>query len=249
MELCANAKAHNTIFALIRTGFSTHAIDMGQHAIHLNYTYIVNDASVTYTVTPLPATKQIARLFVPGPAIFVTIGGVPSIGMLLTVGNKRGAQGPVPFTIPYGSALQALAAPVSSTKFTADLRTHNSSSSSWSITKIATIAGAGAAVVLVVVGVCFWRRTNKADTAAARHWLGSRIQACRHAGRIDPRLGQRRLRRHPARRESAYESYRMQGGGESTRPLAGSDDQPQGGSRGHGDQSSPLSCNPSPGAA
>ncbi|KAN0064265.1 hypothetical protein ACQY0O_003432 [Thecaphora frezii] len=207
---------------------------MGQRAIHLNYTYIVNDdASVTYTVNPLPATKQIARLFVPGPAIFfVTVGGVPSIGSLLMVGNKSGAQLPVPFTIPYGSALQTLAAPVSSPKFTADLSTHSSASASWSIAKIATSAGAGAAVVLVVVlGVCFWRR-NKADTAAARRWFGGRMRACRHARRIDPPLGQRRLWRHPGRRE---------------RPLAGYYDQPQGGSRGH-EQSSPLSYSPSSGA-
>ncbi|KAN0064066.1 hypothetical protein ACQY0O_003676 [Thecaphora frezii] len=195
---------------------------MGQRAIHLNFTYIVNDASVTYTVNALPATKQIARLFVPGPAIlFVTIGGVPSIGSLLMVGNKRRAQVPVPFTIAYGSALQTLAAPISSTKFTADLSTHNSSSSSWSITKIATSAGAGAA-------------PNTSVSTRPSH---------RPAARSTPAPA-------PPGVESAHtcESYRMPGVGESPQPLAGGYDQPQGGSRGHGDQSSPLSYNPSSGA-
>ncbi|KAN0065542.1 hypothetical protein ACQY0O_001379 [Thecaphora frezii] len=259
----ANAKAHNTIFALIRPGFSTHAMNMGQRAIHLNYTYIVNDdASVTYTVNPLPATKQIARLFVPGPAIFfVTIGGVPSIGKFLMVGNKMGAQVPVPFNITYGSALQTLAAPVNSTKFTADLSTDNSSSSSWSITKIATIAGAGAAVILVVVlGVCFWRRrNNKADKAAARNsaapWATRDIGSGAEYKRVDTPVGSTRGSVNGGYGATpgvesvhTYESYRMQGVGESKEPLAGYYDQPQGGSRGHEYQSSPLGYNTSSGA-
>ncbi|EPQ30665.1 uncharacterized protein PFL1_01566 [Pseudozyma flocculosa PF-1] len=253
----ANAKAANTKFAIIRPGFSTHAMNMGQRAIYLDYTYVVHDdASVTYTVNPLPPTQQVLRLFVPGPALFfVTVGGVPSMGKFISVGNQLGQAQAVPFTPKFGAALQTLATPVNSTKFTASIAsTDGSSDSDWSIGKIAGIAGAGAAVIaLLILGICLWRRrSNRADTkAAARNsaapWTSRDVGSGAEYKRVHTPVGSIRGDVNGAfgttsANESShtFESYRMQGVGESKEALGGYYDSPRGGQRSHDYNPSPL---------
>lgn len=56
----------NTTVVLIRTGFSTHALSMGQRFVQLNNTYVTNsDGSATLYVSQLPNNPNI---IVPGPA-------------------------------------------------------------------------------------------------------------------------------------------------------------------------------------
>ncbi|KAF9490245.1 copper radical oxidase [Pleurotus eryngii] len=88
----ANDAAENTIIAIIRSGFTTHAMNMGQRFLQLNHTYTVNnDGSITYHVAQVPPNPN---LFQPGPAfLHVTVNGIPSNGSYVIVGNgKVGSQ-------------------------------------------------------------------------------------------------------------------------------------------------------------
>ncbi|KAF8208772.1 glyoxal oxidase N-terminus-domain-containing protein [Mycena galopus ATCC 62051] len=87
-----NAMAANTTIALIRPGWTTHAMNMGQRYLQLNNTYTVNsDSSITLHVSQAPPN---ANLFQPGPAfIYVVVNGIPSNGTQVIVGSgNMGAQ-------------------------------------------------------------------------------------------------------------------------------------------------------------
>lgn len=251
----ANAKAANTKFAIIRTGFSTHAMNMGQRAVYLDYTYTVNDdASVTYMVNPLPNTKAMNRLFVPGPAFFyVTVGGVPSHGKLIMVGTSPTGTGNVPFTPQLGSALVALPPAVNSTKFTASLpKAGSSSSSEFGLGKIIGIAVAGAAVLaLIALGCCLWRRKGRShsDKAASRQsaapWTSRDLGSGPEYKRVDTPVGSISGGRFGAARmdsSNTFESYRLHdqvSTSERKEAIGSYYDQPRSGSRG-GYAPSPL---------
>jgi hypothetical protein len=84
----ANAAADKTKIMVIRPGWTTHAMNMGQRALQLNHTYTVNnDGSIVYHVSQMPPN---ANIFQPGPAfVYVTINGVPSNGSYVIVGSGR----------------------------------------------------------------------------------------------------------------------------------------------------------------
>lgn len=71
---------------LLRTGFSTHAMNMGQRMVELETSYQVNvDGSATLFVSQLPPNPNILT---PGPAVVhIVVDGVPSVGRLITIGN------------------------------------------------------------------------------------------------------------------------------------------------------------------
>jgi hypothetical protein len=81
-----NDAADNTKIMVIRPGFTTHAMNMGQRSLQLNNTYTVNnDGSIVLHVSQMPPNSNI---FQPGPALlFVTINGIPSNGTFVTVGS------------------------------------------------------------------------------------------------------------------------------------------------------------------
>jgi len=76
----------NATVIVIRTGFSTHAMNMGQRMLQLDSTYTGNaDGSGVLHVSQMPPNPAI---FVPGPAlIFVVVNGVPSIGLPVMIGS------------------------------------------------------------------------------------------------------------------------------------------------------------------
>ncbi|OSD07725.1 copper radical oxidase [Trametes coccinea BRFM310] len=82
----ANDAADNTTVVLIRPGWTTHAMNMGQRSMKLNNTYTVNqDGTITLHVSQLPPNPN---LFQPGPALlFVTMSGIPSNGSYVIVGS------------------------------------------------------------------------------------------------------------------------------------------------------------------
>lgn len=84
----ANDAADNTTVVLIRPGFTTHAMNMGQRYLQLNNTYTVKqDGSITLHVAQVPPNPNI---FQPGPTLFfVVIQGVPSNGTMVIVGNGQ----------------------------------------------------------------------------------------------------------------------------------------------------------------
>lgn len=73
---------------IIRTGFSTHAMNMGQRMIVLENSYTGNpDGSGVLHVSSLPPS---AAIFPPGPALFfVVVDGVPSVGLQVMVGSGQ----------------------------------------------------------------------------------------------------------------------------------------------------------------
>jgi hypothetical protein len=82
----ANNAADGTKIMVIRPGWTTHAMNMGQRALQLNHTYTVNnDGSIVYHVSQMPPN---ANIFQPGPAfVYVTINGIPSNGSYVIVGS------------------------------------------------------------------------------------------------------------------------------------------------------------------
>jgi hypothetical protein len=84
----AGAAAGNTTVWVIRPGFTTHGMNMGQRVMQLNNTYTVqSNGTITLHTAQLPPYPN---LFQPGPAmLFVTINGIPSNGTLLTVGSGK----------------------------------------------------------------------------------------------------------------------------------------------------------------
>jgi hypothetical protein len=84
----ADDAAGNTTVWLIRPGFTTHAMNMGQRSMQLNNTFTVQtDGSIVVHTAQLP---PFPNLFQPGPALlFVTINGIPSNGTFVTVGNGQ----------------------------------------------------------------------------------------------------------------------------------------------------------------
>lgn len=80
------AALSQTQVVVIRTGYATHAINFGQRFLQLQNTFTLNaDGSGNLHVSQLPPNPN---LFAPGPAwVFVTVAGVPSIGVQVMVGN------------------------------------------------------------------------------------------------------------------------------------------------------------------
>jgi len=80
--------AKNASVVIIRTGFSTHTLNMGQRMVQLDSSYTGNsDGSVVLHVSQLPPNPAI---LVPGPAfIFVVVNGVPSVGVQVMIGSGQ----------------------------------------------------------------------------------------------------------------------------------------------------------------
>lgn len=78
----------STTVIVIRPGFSTHALSMGQRFLQLDNTYTINsDGSAVLHVSQMPPNPAI---FAPGPAlIFVVVNGVPSVGVQVMIGSGK----------------------------------------------------------------------------------------------------------------------------------------------------------------
>ncbi|KAI0246177.1 glyoxal oxidase [Lactifluus subvellereus] len=95
----AEGAAGNTTVWLIRQGFTTHAMSMGQRIMQLNNTFTIqDDGTIVLHTAQLPPSPN---LFQPGPAfLFVTISGIPSNGTYVLVGNGQiGAQPTAPASV------------------------------------------------------------------------------------------------------------------------------------------------------
>lgn len=172
MGAAANYKANATKVMVIRPGFSTHAMNMGQRSVRLQHTYTVNeDGSVTYMVNPMPTNQN---LFVQGPALlFVTIDGVPSKGKLIQVGTKQ-TGGAIPNTISSGPEPKALPAAVNNPKYDAVPAGHGIKS--FGIGKLVGIIVAAVAVIaLLLLGILCWRRRSRRGQSKATAPAGGAI--------------------------------------------------------------------------
>ena len=88
-----NDAAANTTVVLIRGGFTTHAMNMGQRFLQLNNTFTVqDDGTIILHVAQAPPNPYI---FQPGPAfLYVVISDIPSNGSYVIVGNGQIGQQP-----------------------------------------------------------------------------------------------------------------------------------------------------------
>lgn len=85
----SSSNPDNAKVVVIRTGFSTHAMNMGQRYLELNSTYTKDDTSgeVILHVSQMPPN---ANIFQPGPAmIFLVVDGIPSQGKMIMVGSGK----------------------------------------------------------------------------------------------------------------------------------------------------------------
>jgi hypothetical protein len=160
----ANTAAMNTNVVLMRPGFTTHAMNMGQRMVQLNNSYTVNDnGTITLHVSQAPPN---ANLLTPGPVfLYVVINGIPSTGTHLIVGSGN---------IETQKTLEvaALPAPVNTTK-SIQGNGQNSSPSSGSSGPskgiiIAVIVGGIAVlgVVGAIIGICMSRKKKGKGFAA-----------------------------------------------------------------------------------
>ncbi|KAF8159168.1 copper radical oxidase [Crassisporium funariophilum] len=77
----------NATVAIVRTGYATHAMNMGQRMVILESTYTGYSSNNTATlhVSQVPPNPAIIA---PGPAfMFVVVNGVPSVGVLVMIGS------------------------------------------------------------------------------------------------------------------------------------------------------------------
>ncbi|KAL9935561.1 hypothetical protein V8E36_005909 [Tilletia maclaganii] len=83
VTLSTAASARNAYVRIIRTGWSTHGVQMGQRSYELNRTV----SGRTITFQGLPSNRAV---FPPGRALaFLVVNGVPSQGKLVMVGNGK----------------------------------------------------------------------------------------------------------------------------------------------------------------
>lgn len=88
-DLGNNASNIDTVkVSVMRTGYSTHAMNMGMKMVQLNSTWTLDsDGSGIIHSAQLPPNPSILA---PGPALlYVTVNGVPSVGLDIMVGNGR----------------------------------------------------------------------------------------------------------------------------------------------------------------
>ncbi|KAJ7247167.1 glyoxal oxidase N-terminus-domain-containing protein [Mycena haematopus] len=168
-----NAAAANTTVALIRPGWTTHAMNMGQRYLQLNNTYTVNsDSSITLHVSQAPPN---ANLFQPGPAfVYVVVNGIPSNGTEVIVGSGNIETQPtnsvavLPANIELASATgSADGASTSSTGTTGSATAGTPSATASSTSHIGAIVGGavGGLVILGLIGcglACCISRRNRA---------------------------------------------------------------------------------------
>ncbi|KAI0262625.1 glyoxal oxidase [Gloeopeniophorella convolvens] len=163
----ANDAADNTTIWMVRQGFTTHAMNMGQRSMQLNNTYTVqNDGTIILHCAQPP---PIPALFQPGPAfLFVTINGIPSNGTYVLVGNGQiGAQPTNPPSVLPASVRVDSASGSAPNNSNNNNSTSNSGSSSHTGAIIgAVVAGIAAVGVLgAVFGICLARRRRAAALA------------------------------------------------------------------------------------
>ncbi|KAF9477863.1 copper radical oxidase [Pholiota conissans] len=168
----ANDAADNTTVVVIRGGFTTHAMNMGQRFLQLNNTYTVNnDGSFTLHVAQMPPNPN---LFQPGPAfMYVNIHGIPSNGTYLIIGS--GAVGTQP-TAP-ASVLPASVRLSGSSNSTGGASTTNkgednngaskSHTSTGLIVGVIVAAVAALAILGAIFGICLARRRRANARAVA----------------------------------------------------------------------------------
>jgi hypothetical protein len=191
----ANDAADNTTVVVVRGGFTTHGMNMGQRFLQLDNSYTVNqDGSITLHVAQMPPN---ANIFQPGPALmFVVMNGIPSNGTYVIIGTGNieaqplGSAASLPANVRLDGVVGGTQTTTGSkpgatggTKSSDDSKTDEKSSST---TRIAIIAGAagGAVLLAALAGLCIARRRR----AAARQKATGQFEVSMAAAGVRPRV-------------------------------------------------------------
>lgn len=164
----ANTAADKTVVSLIRGGFTTHAMNMGQRYMQLNNTYTVNsDGSIVLHVAQAAPNPNV---FQPGPALlFVTVNGIPSNGTMILLGNgQMGTQPTKPATsLPQNVRLDSAAGSADGGSTSPGGQQNNNSNGATSNTG-AIVGGVIGAIAVIgilgaLLGICLARRRRAAS--------------------------------------------------------------------------------------
>ncbi|KAG6810798.1 hypothetical protein H0H92_010310 [Tricholoma furcatifolium] len=161
----SNGAATNATAVLLRGGFTTHAMNMGQRYVQLNNTFTVqSDGTIVLHVAQAPNPY----ILQPGPALFfVTVNGVPSNGTMVIVGSGAVETQPTapPSVLPPSVLLSSASGSASSST------TNNGSGSSGSSTshlgEYIGIAAGGVAVVALALALGFFLRRRRGTQQAS----------------------------------------------------------------------------------
>jgi len=142
----------NTTVVVIRTGFSTHAMNMGQRFVQLDNSYTVTDkGDITLHVSQLPPNPAIIA---PGPAmLFVVCKGVPSIGQFVMLGTGQLGIPPTstPQVLPVSSIPVNLPSSSGGSSGSGGSNHHNAASSVRSSFGVAAMVMSAAAAVFITL--------------------------------------------------------------------------------------------------
>ena len=156
----ANDAADAAMVTIVRSGFTTHAMNMGQRFMQLNNTYTVNkNGSITLHIAQLPPNPNI---FQPGPAlIYVCINGIPSTGKLVIIGSGNIGAQPTADPSPLPASVRLDGTPTGSDTDTTATTTGVPTSN-----KMLLIGGIAGGVVLLglaaLLALCLLRRKRPA---------------------------------------------------------------------------------------
>jgi hypothetical protein len=165
----SNDAARSAIVSIIRPGFSTHAMNMGQRYIQLNNTYTVQqNGSITLHVSQVPPNPNLIQ---PGPAfLFVVVNGVPSNGAYVIVGS--GNMGPQPTFL--------VAALPTNIRVDTASGTANPSSmfSATVVVVISSVAACIFLIILLMLVLCYVRHRRKTtEYESYRQWNAAATKA------------------------------------------------------------------------
>lgn len=164
----ANDAAANTTVWVMRQGFTTHAMNMGQRALALNNTFTVNsDGSFTLHVSQMPPN---ANLYQPGPAfIYVTVKGIPSNGTYAIIGNGQLGTQPTQdvAALPNSVTLDSVTGSANQNGDSDSSNSNSTSSTSHTGAIIGGIVGAVVVIGLVGAGIGICMKSRRKNAAAA----------------------------------------------------------------------------------
>lgn len=149
-EVSDVSSAEDVKAVLIRPGFSTHAMQMGQRRVELETSVVKQgNGGAKMHIAPLPANPNVLA---PGPCLFFkVINGVPSHGVMVMVGNGEIGQQPMGDypTLPESSGFDGKSqGNVNNSNDASDSESGSSGSDRLSIAASTLVAGAAAATAV-----------------------------------------------------------------------------------------------------
>jgi len=162
--------ADNTTVAVMRPGWTTHGMNMGQRYLQLQNTYTVNsDGSLTIHTSQLPPNPN---LFQPGPAwVYVVVNGIPSNGTSVLVGSGAVGTQPTAAAAQLPPSVKLASASGSGNGATTNANANTTSTPATTTTSHLTLiiaVAAGGAVVLALIGGLIWFCAAKRKRSAMR---------------------------------------------------------------------------------